>query len=257
MWGFVQMRGISRVVSAVAALSMPAVGGAAELMSTKTIDDPIAAVKDRQSRTIRRPAPRPETTVGGKRAPVRTARLDALLGPARPSVGRFSTGRLGDLLSQKGRLLSGAGDVAYSRDWVDARPAADGSARWQCLTEALYFEARGESVKGIFAVAEVILNRVDSPRYPDDVCGVVRQGTGELHRCQFSYNCDGIPEAVREKGAWARVGKVARVMLDGAPRALTAGATHYHTKAVDPHWARVFPRVATIGQHHFYNETRG
>jgi hypothetical protein len=136
--------------------------------------------------------------------------------------------------------------------WLDAQPDARGDAEWACLAEALYFEARGESLRGIFAVAEVILNRVDTQRYPDTVCGVINQGTGERYRCQFSYNCDGRAETITEPVAYERVGKVARLMLDGAPRSLTGGATYYHTKAVSPRWSRVFDRTVTIDTHHFY-----
>jgi len=138
----------------------------------------------------------------------------------------------------------------YLRDM----PKAAGGDEWECLTEALYFEARGEKLTGIFAVADVILNRVEDARFPDSVCGVVRQGTGEKWMCQFSYYCDGEPEVVEEPRAWSKVAKVARIMLDQDNRDLTEGATHYHTKAVKPYWAKVFPRVATIGYHYFYRE---
>jgi spore germination cell wall hydrolase CwlJ-like protein len=145
-------------------------------------------------------------------------------------------------------------DIDYSRDWLKAQAAGKGGPEWRCLAEALYFEARGESVKGQFAVAEVILNRVDDPSYPDTVCGVIHQGTGRKYQCQFTYTCDGYPDTIRERDAFYRVGKVAKVMVEGAPRTLTSGATHYHTRAVMPRWARVFPRTATIGVHHFYRQ---
>jgi len=145
--------------------------------------------------------------------------------------------------------------ITYSRSWIDARPEVKRTdEQWQCLAEALYFEARGESVKGQFAVAEVILNRVDSASYPGTLCGVIKQGTGRKYQCQFTYTCDGIAEKIHERDAFERVGKVARLMIDGAPRVLTDGATHYHTKAVNPNWARKFPRTATIGVHHFYRQ---
>ncbi|SEL07879.1 Cell Wall Hydrolase [Roseovarius azorensis] len=144
--------------------------------------------------------------------------------------------------------------IDYSRDWLEQQDAARGGPEWRCLAEALYFEARGESVKGQFAVAEVILNRVDDPSYPDTVCGVIHQGTGRKYQCQFTYTCDGHPDTIHEKEAFRQVGKVARLMVDGAPRRLTSGATHYHTRAVSPRWARHFPRTATIGVHHFYRQ---
>ena len=142
----------------------------------------------------------------------------------------------------------------YSRSTLKAMPQAKGGKEWSCLVEALYFEARGETVPGMFGVAEVILNRVDDPRYPDSVCGVINQGTGAKFRCQFTYTCDGRPEHMENDQAKAMVGKVAKIMLDGAPRALTSGATHYHTKAVRPKWSKVFPRTTTIGYHHFYRQ---
>lgn len=140
----------------------------------------------------------------------------------------------------------------YSTDYLDRQRTATGDAQWRCLTEALYFEARGESVKGQFAVAEVILNRADSSRFPGSVCKVVNQGTGRKHACQFSYTCDGRPENIENRTAWERVGKVARIMLDGSPRNLTNGATFYHTTAVRPSWAKSFRKTTQIGVHVFY-----
>ncbi|CUH52542.1 cell wall hydrolase [Shimia marina] len=151
-------------------------------------------------------------------------------------------------------------EIAYSRAFIDSLPKVteeQRTAEWQCLSEALYFEARGESVKGQFAVAEVILNRKDHSSFPQSVCGVINQGTasGRKYQCQFTYNCDGISDKIREKTAYERVGKVAHLVLDGAPKTLTDGATHYHTKAVSPRWSRTFERTATIGVHHFYRMT--
>ena len=146
------------------------------------------------------------------------------------------------------------GGFSYDRAWLESQPKASGGAQWECLAEALYFEARGETVKGQFAVAEVILNRVDSAKFPDSVCSVIRQGTGRKYACQFTYTCDGHPEHISEKGAFDQVGKVAKVMLSGAPRKLTDGATHYHTTAVRPRWARKFPMTAEIGVHRFYRQ---
>lgn len=148
----------------------------------------------------------------------------------------------------------GASVGPYSRKALDALKPVKGGPQWACLTEALYFEARGESVKGMFGVAEVILNRVDDPRYPSNVCKVINQGTGERYRCQFTYTCDGRPENMTDERAYQRVGKVAHLMLEGMERRLTKGATHYHTKSVNPRWSKVFPRTTTIGYHHFYRE---
>jgi spore germination cell wall hydrolase CwlJ-like protein len=137
-----------------------------------------------------------------------------------------------------------------TEDWLLSRPAPSGDAEWQCLTEAVYFEARGESLEGQVAVAEVILNRVDSPLYPRSVCGVVKQRGGG--GCQFSYVCDGRADRMRDKASADRAGRIARAMLDGAPRVLTEGATHFHTRSVRPGWSKRFSRTASIGAHLFY-----
>lgn len=140
----------------------------------------------------------------------------------------------------------------HSAAFLASLPAPTGDAEWQCLTQALYFEARGESLKGQFAVAEVILNRVDSPLYPNTVCGVVEQGN--RNGCQFSYHCDGRADAMADGAARDRAGRIARVMLDGAPRTLTLGATHFHTRSVRPDWSQRFDRTAAIGAHLFYRQ---
>ncbi|MFV2002431.1 MAG: cell wall hydrolase [Paracoccaceae bacterium] len=141
---------------------------------------------------------------------------------------------------------------SYSRAYLDTLPVAQGDAQWTCLTEALYFEARGESVRGQFAVGEVILNRVDSASFPGTPCKVVNQGAARYLRCQFTYACDGRSEKIYEHAAWDQVGKVARVLLDGRVRELTGGATYYHAKSVRPRWSRKFERTADIGRHFFY-----
>lgn len=126
------------------------------------------------------------------------------------------------------------------------------SAEWECLTEALYHEARGETLVGLVAVAEVILNRVDSAFYPDSVCGVVGQGIERAPYCQFSYKCDGLSDGMTQGEARSLMEKIAWVMLSGKPRILTGKATHYHTDEVNPGWAARLVRTARIGDHIFY-----
>ena len=146
-------------------------------------------------------------------------------------------------------------EVEFSRSWIDDQPKATGGDEWRCLSEALYFEARGENVKGQFAVAEVILNRVKSERFPGSACGVINQGTGKKYQCQFTYTCDGYKEVIKEPRAYERVAKVARMALDGIAPKLTQGATHYHTTAVNPRWSKVYTKTAAIGDHIFYRHT--
>ncbi|MEX0306765.1 MAG: cell wall hydrolase [Ruegeria sp.] len=143
-------------------------------------------------------------------------------------------------------------EVSYTKGWLDQQPKATGDEHFRCLAEALYFEARGESVRGQFAVAEVIMNRVESGRFPNSLCGVIKQGTGKRYQCQFTYTCDGHKEVINEKRAYERVSKVARAAIDGVAEEMTAGATHYHTKAVRPSWSRVYKETARIGVHIFY-----
>jgi hypothetical protein len=126
------------------------------------------------------------------------------------------------------------------------------SAQWDCLTRALYFEARGEDLAGQVAVAEVILNRVDSPAYPDSVCAVVRQGETLETGCQFSFMCDGQPETIANRPVYEELGKVAWAMLQGFPRILTGEATNYHATSVSPRWAARLQPTARIGAHIFY-----
>ncbi|MBE0414190.1 cell wall hydrolase [Yoonia sp.] len=185
------------------------------------------------------------------------SRLGALLGQERQALSVVPDNRmtlLTRLPSADERGLQTQTAVVYDAGFLASRPPADGGEQWECLAKALYFEARGESVRGIFAVGEVILNRVDSNAYPDTLCDVINQGTGRLYACQFSYTCDGRAEVISEQTAWENVGKVARLLIDGAPRELTDGATHYHTRAVSPSWAKRFPRTAAIGSHYFYRQ---
>ena len=114
-----------------------------------------------------------------------------------------------------------------------------------CLAEAIYFEARGESRQGQAAVAEVILNRVDSRQFPSTVCGVINQPA------QFSYTIGG-PKPIHNKAAYQRARDIAQAALSGAPRELTGGATYFHTPAVRPSWSRRMHRTVQIGAHIFY-----
>ncbi len=140
----------------------------------------------------------------------------------------------------------------HLQSYLNLLPAKKGDKQWYCLAQALYFEARGESIQGQFAVAEVILNRMDSKNFPNSICGVVNQGSSKRHRCQFSYMCDGQYEVVREKKAFEISGKIARIMMRGAPRNLTNGATFYHSQNVLPRWSLRFHKTASIGLHEFY-----
>jgi spore germination cell wall hydrolase CwlJ-like protein len=121
-----------------------------------------------------------------------------------------------------------------------------------CLTAAVYYEARSEGSEGQRAVAQVVLNRVRHPAFPDSVCGVVYQGSGRRTGCQFSFTCDGSLHRRREPAAWARARRIAADALEGEVYAPVGNATHYHTSAVLPYWAGSLSRAATVGAHIFY-----
>ena len=121
-----------------------------------------------------------------------------------------------------------------------------------CLTQAVYYEARGEGQDGMRAVAQVILNRVRHPLYPKTICGVVYQGAYLRTSCQFSFVCNGAMAAPVEAWAWRRARDVANAALGGYVMAAVGSATHFHTLSVDPVWSGNMVRIATIGSHIFY-----
>lgn len=123
----------------------------------------------------------------------------------------------------------------------------------RCLANAIYWEARGESVIGQEAVAQVVLNRVFSPYYPNDVCGVVYQNASRHLSCQFTFACDGKRKIINERGAWARANRIARQTLDGRVYvAAVAKSTHYHATYVHPDWTREMRKLVRFGIHNFY-----
>jgi len=122
-----------------------------------------------------------------------------------------------------------------------------------CLATAVYFEARGEPIDGQIAVAEVVMNRVQDNRFPDSVCEVVKQNRhpGSLHRCQFSFYCDGQPETINDQKAWDTAEYIAQGLLDDVLQ-LGIEATHYHATTVHPFWADHYINIGQIGTHRFY-----
>jgi spore germination cell wall hydrolase CwlJ-like protein len=127
----------------------------------------------------------------------------------------------------------------------------------KCLAEAVYFESRGESVRGQIAVAQVVMNRVFSEFYPDTVCEVVYQNAHRRFACQFTFACDGIREIVRDAAAWRRAKRIARDTLDGKLWLEDVGkATHYHASWVRPWWVRSMRKLDKIGMHTFYRPRR-
>ena len=123
----------------------------------------------------------------------------------------------------------------------------------KCLAEAVYFEARGEAVRGQMAVAQVVMNRTFSGFYPTTPCGVVYQNKHRRLACQFTFACDGIPDVVREPDMWERARKIAAATLDGRLWLPEVGkSTHYHAYWVHPSWVREMKKMYRTGVHSFY-----
>jgi spore germination cell wall hydrolase CwlJ-like protein len=184
------------------------------------------------------------------------SRLGALLGQERQALDIVSSAHLAMLTAPPNKAQDRKEEISehYTAEFLAQQPAPEGDAQWECLTEALYFEARGETIEGMFAVGEVILNRVESSSFPTTICKVVNQGTGQRFACQFTYTCDGKLETVHEPQSWDVAGRIARLLIDGMPSDLTRGATYYHATFANPSWAKRFAQTASIGSHLFYRE---
>jgi len=126
-----------------------------------------------------------------------------------------------------------------------------------CLAEAIYFEARGETVRGQIAVAQVVINRVFSRFYPGGVCDVVYQNAHRRNACQFSFACNGKRKEIKDHRAWAVAHHIAALTLDGRVWEPDIGkATHYHAVWVNPWWVGTMHKLASHGVHIFYRPQR-
>jgi hypothetical protein len=133
------------------------------------------------------------------------------------------------------------------------------NAERDCLAQAIYHEARGESDAGQLAVANVIVNRARSGKFPSTLCGVIYQNADKgRYRCQFTFACDGRSDAPGERRAWARSAALAQDVYAEFATGENVGAVpgstlYYHTTAVRPSWSSTYNAVAKIGSHIFYS----
>lgn len=132
------------------------------------------------------------------------------------------------------------------------RSPDDAARAIECLTAAVYYEARSQNEDGQRAVAQVVLNRVRDRAFPDSVCGVVYQGSTRRTGCQFSFTCDGSMTFRRDPASWAHARDIAVAALSGQVYAPIGSATFYHANYVLPWWASSMDRIATVGAHIFY-----
>jgi len=129
----------------------------------------------------------------------------------------------------------------------------------RCMALNIYYESRSDNLAGKFAVSDVVLNRVDSKRFPDTICGVVKQaelnskGIPKRNRCQFSWFCDGKADRPTETDSWIEAQVIAyQIMHEDKFRGITDGANHYHATYVNPRWTRKMDYKGQVGEHVFY-----
>lgn len=130
--------------------------------------------------------------------------------------------------------------------------ALDRERAHYCLTAALYYEAASESDDGMRGVAQVVLNRVRHPSFPNSVCGVVFQGSERAGSCQFSFACDGAMARAPNRAGWLRASRIASAALGGVIFPSVGLATHYHTQAIWPRWGKSLVMTNIVGAHIFH-----
>jgi spore germination cell wall hydrolase CwlJ-like protein len=193
---------------------------------------------------------------------MRWAALMAAMLAAGCMIAEGGTARNGPDVAFIAMLPSGGGKAAAEGPPVEdimtagkimpvAEPSAPLDDPLTCLARTVYWEAKGEGVRGMNAVAHVVLNRVSSQKYPDDVCGVIKDG-GRAAPCQFSWYCDTRSNVAQEEDAYEVAHRIAWQALSGSSADPTAGATMFHNPTVNPSWTRVAEKTAVIGNHTFY-----
>lgn len=141
--------------------------------------------------------------------------------------------------------------IAAAQPFIFDRGEVERNRAFLCLSQAVYYEAGFEPVAGRRAVAQVVLNRVRHPAYPDSVCGVVYQVSRD-RVCQFTFVCDGSLDRAPEPGAWRQARAIAAAALAGYVERSVGMATHYHADYVAPRWAPLLTKLTQIGAHIFY-----
>lgn len=184
--------------------------------------------------------------------------LATAYGPAEPDYAKASP--FASLLKDEdaGRFIPPVSEGDH--DWMNQPLPASvfSKAEQKCLATGIYFEARGESLKGQAAVAQVILNRVRNPAYPSTICGVVYQNDHWRNRCQFSFACDGRKDRITNRSAYRMAEEVAMAVTAGKIFLPEVGSsTHYYANYVNPRWARTMEKMKKIGLHIFYRTYGG
>ena len=167
--------------------------------------------------------------------------------------GQVRASEMGESVAPKGEVNSGNQRAKTPAERLGLFDEKSRARSEKCLAEAVYFEARGEAVRGQMAVAQVVLNRAFSGKYPETVCGVVYQNKHRHLACQFTFACDNNKDVIREPEMWERAKKISKAMLDGQiwlPE--VDKSTHYHAYWVRPSWVSEMKRMYKTGVHTFY-----
>jgi spore germination cell wall hydrolase CwlJ-like protein len=164
----------------------------------------------------------------------------------------FQTVNAADALKLNASIPSVAGMLRPVQPFVLPTAAPEYGRALRCLTQAVYYEAALEPTDGQEAVAQVVLNRVRDPNYPNSICGVVYEGAERVTGCQFSFTCDGSLARAPAAWAWKRAQTVAKSALAGNVAGQVGTATHYHADYVLPYWSPTLGKITQIGAHIFY-----
>jgi spore germination cell wall hydrolase CwlJ-like protein len=167
--------------------------------------------------------------------------------------GPVRAGEMGESVAPKGEVNSDNQRAKTPAERLGLFDEKSRAKSEKCLAEVIYFEARGEAVRGQMAVAQVVLNRAFSGKYPETVCGVVYQNKHRHLACQFTFACDNNKDVIREPEMWERAKKIAKAMLDGQlwlPE--VDKSTHYHAYWVRPSWVNEMKKMYKTGVHTFY-----
>ena len=167
--------------------------------------------------------------------------------------GPVRAGEMGESVAPKGEVNSDNQRAKTPAERLGLFDEKSRAKSEKCLAEAVYFEARGEAVRGQIAVAQVVLNRAFSGKYPETVCGVVYQNKHRHLACQFTFACDNNKDVIREPDMWERAQRIAKAMLDGQlwlPE--VDKSTHYHAYWVRPSWVNEMKKTYKFGVHTFY-----
>jgi spore germination cell wall hydrolase CwlJ-like protein len=173
--------------------------------------------------------------------------------PLPPASGEAKANESGESIAPKGEVNADNQRAKTPAERLGLFDEKSRAKSEKCLAEAVYFEARGEAVRGQIAVAQVVLNRAFSGYYPTTVCGVVYQNKYRHYACQFTFACDGTRDVIREPDMWERAKKIAKAMLDGQiwlPE--VDKSTHYHAYWVRPSWVGEMKKMYKYGVHTFY-----